>query len=120
MQNQARREMVAVCMESPLYFTVPLRKRLEMVKRQNSSRDTRNDLLTWVKTGCFNCSRLLTLPQTKRSSTLESFEHPSPFRLPPGNSPSLGLSFFGGSHSSGINAFTRVNLKIFFNSAPPG
>ena len=73
MQNLARREVVAVCMESPLYFTVPLRKRLEMVKRQTSSCDTRNDLLTWVKTGYFNCSRLLTLPQTRQVQDLKIF-----------------------------------------------
>jgi hypothetical protein len=27
------REVVAVCMESPLYFTMPVRERLELVKK---------------------------------------------------------------------------------------
>ncbi len=27
-----RREVVAVCMESPLYFTMPLQKRLDLLK----------------------------------------------------------------------------------------
>jgi hypothetical protein len=29
----AKRQVVAVCMESPLYFTIPLRERLEFVKQ---------------------------------------------------------------------------------------
>jgi hypothetical protein len=28
----ARREVVAVCIESPLYFTMPLKKRLDFLK----------------------------------------------------------------------------------------
>jgi hypothetical protein len=28
-----KRQVVAVCMESPLYFTIPLRERLELVKQ---------------------------------------------------------------------------------------
>jgi len=52
-----RRKVIEACMESPLYFTMPLRMRLEFVKghRQlHSSNGLREDLLDWVKTGHFN------------------------------------------------------------------
>ena len=41
-------------MESPLYFTMPLRKRLELVKQHElglSSSNLRDVLLNWVKDG---------------------------------------------------------------------
>jgi hypothetical protein len=47
----AKRDIVAVCMESPVYFTMPLRERLELVNRQSSRSNPRNALLAWVKTG---------------------------------------------------------------------
>jgi hypothetical protein len=59
MRNLAKREMVSACMESPIYFTVPLRHRLELVNRQVSGRQTRHDFLTWVKTGYYNLTRLM-------------------------------------------------------------
>ena len=48
-----KRQMVAVCMESPLYFTIPIRKRLELVKQGGrlASTDLRKVFLSWVKTG---------------------------------------------------------------------
>jgi hypothetical protein len=52
-----RRKLIEACMESPLYFTMPLRMRLEFVKgdrRFHSSNGLREDLLDWVKTGYFN------------------------------------------------------------------
>ena len=51
-----RREVILMCMESPLYFTMPLKKRLEFVKRRErfySPNGLREDLLSWVKTGHF-------------------------------------------------------------------
>lgn len=54
-----RKKVIAMCMESPLYFTMPLRMRLEFVKgpkRFHSPNGLREDLLNWVKTGLFNSS----------------------------------------------------------------
>lgn len=48
------RGVVAVYMESPLYFTMPLRKRLQVVKHHEqevSSHNLRNVILIWVKNG---------------------------------------------------------------------
>ncbi len=36
-----RRELVAVCMESPFYFSLPLRERLEFLKRVASKKPLR-------------------------------------------------------------------------------
>jgi hypothetical protein len=53
-----KREIVALCMESPLYFTMPLSKRLELVKShldvKSSCSNRREDYLSWIKTGYFN------------------------------------------------------------------
>ena len=49
-----RKEVVGTCMESPLYFTMPLKRRLQFVKmrqRFHSTTDLREDLMSWVKTG---------------------------------------------------------------------
>jgi hypothetical protein len=49
-----KKEMVAACMESPFYFAVPLKDRLELMKQleQPSSYCTlRQDFLFWIKTG---------------------------------------------------------------------
>lgn len=49
-----RKEVVVTCMESPLYFTMPLKRRLQFVKMRQRFRSTnglREDLITWVKTG---------------------------------------------------------------------
>jgi hypothetical protein len=51
MNEKAKRDVVAVYMESPLYFTIPLRKRLELVNRQFFYNNTREVFLYWVKTG---------------------------------------------------------------------
>ena len=48
-----RKEVVAICMESPLYFSMPVKLRLELVRREQvySSNDLRKDILSWLKTG---------------------------------------------------------------------
>ncbi len=48
-----RREIVAMCMESPLYFTVPVKMRLELVKREQlyPSKELRKDIISWLKIG---------------------------------------------------------------------
>jgi hypothetical protein len=49
-----RQEVVAACMASPLYFTMPLKDRLELMKQveQQSVYSTlRQDLLFWIKSG---------------------------------------------------------------------
>ena len=58
MENaMVKREVVAMCMESPLYFTMPLWKRLIFLKnleQRSSSEHLRDNFLSWVKTGNFN------------------------------------------------------------------
>lgn len=57
--NTGRKEVVAACMESPFYFTLPLRKRLELVKQveqQPVFSNLRQDFLGWIKTGILNGS----------------------------------------------------------------
>ena len=52
--NTPRKAVVAACMESPFYFTLPLRKRLELmqqIERQPVSSTLRQDFLGWIKTG---------------------------------------------------------------------
>ena len=52
-----RKEIMVMCMESPLYFTMPLRSRLEFLKRREqvkSLNGLREDLLSWVKTGNYS------------------------------------------------------------------
>ncbi len=51
-----KREIVAMCMESPLYFSMPLKMRLEFVKREGlyPFNDLRKDIITWLKTGNFD------------------------------------------------------------------
>ncbi len=49
-----KKEVVSLCMESPLYFTMPLRKRMELVKqyeRRLSTNNLREAMLNWVKNG---------------------------------------------------------------------
>jgi len=58
MKNMGKRDLVSVYMESPMYLSLPLKQRLELVNRKPSFSDVRNDFLTWVKTGCYNLSRL--------------------------------------------------------------
>jgi hypothetical protein len=52
--NGGRKVVVAACMESPFYFTLPLRKRLELMKqleRQPGYCTLRQAMLGWIKTG---------------------------------------------------------------------
>jgi hypothetical protein len=54
-----RKKVVEMCMESPLYFTMPLRMRLELIKKRDRSQrgsGLREDLLNWVRTGDFTSS----------------------------------------------------------------
>jgi L-asparaginase II len=49
-----KKEVVAACMESPFYFAVPLKERLELMRQlqQPSFYCTlRQDFLFWIKTG---------------------------------------------------------------------
>jgi hypothetical protein len=54
-----RKEIVEIYMGSPLYFTMPIRIRLEFIKRGEyffSDNGLRKDLLNWVRTGHFYSS----------------------------------------------------------------
>jgi hypothetical protein len=54
-----RKAVVAACMESPFYFTLPLQKRLELMKQleqQPVFSTLRQDFLGWIKTGILNSS----------------------------------------------------------------
>jgi hypothetical protein len=58
-ENKARKVVVAACMESPFYFTLPLRQRLELMKqveRQPVFSTLRRDFLGWIKTGVLSSS----------------------------------------------------------------
>jgi hypothetical protein len=53
-ENTTRKAVVAACMESPFYFTLPLQQRLELLQqldRQPVSSTLRQDFLGWIKTG---------------------------------------------------------------------
>jgi L-asparaginase II len=53
-RNTVRKEVVAACMESPFYFTLPLQKRLELMKQveqQPIFSTLRQAFLGWIKTG---------------------------------------------------------------------
>ena len=55
----SRQALVAACMESPFYFTLPLRQRLELLKqieRQPVFSTLRQDFLGWIKTGILSSS----------------------------------------------------------------
>jgi hypothetical protein len=50
------REVLAMCMESPLYFTMPLPERLKFLKeveQKTFDARVREGFLVWVKTGRF-------------------------------------------------------------------
>jgi hypothetical protein len=52
--NTPRKVVVAACMESPFYFSLPLQQRLELMKqveRQPVFSTLRQDFLGWIKTG---------------------------------------------------------------------
>jgi hypothetical protein len=49
-----RKEVVAAFMESPLYFTMPLKQRLALMKQVEQKSylcNLRRDFLIWIKTG---------------------------------------------------------------------
>jgi hypothetical protein len=49
-----KKEVVAACMESPLYFAVPLKERLELMRQLQQPSfycSLRRDFLFWIKTG---------------------------------------------------------------------
>jgi L-asparaginase II len=49
-----KKEVVAACMESPFYFAVPLKERLELMKQLEQRAfycTLRRDFLFWIKTG---------------------------------------------------------------------
>lgn len=52
--GKAKNNIVALYMESLIYFTIPLCKRLELVNRQYFCDNSRKALLYWVKTGYLN------------------------------------------------------------------
>jgi hypothetical protein len=59
-RNTGRKVVVAACMESPFYFTLPLQKRLELMKQveqQSGFSTLRQDFLGWIKTGILSSSR---------------------------------------------------------------
>jgi hypothetical protein len=60
-------------MESPLYFTLPLRKRLQLLQQfelQPSFSTLRRDFLGWVKTGILNGSgAAIPSPQPGKTSS---------------------------------------------------
>jgi hypothetical protein len=52
--NTGRKEVVAACMESPFYFSLPLQTRLDLIKQleqQPVFSTLRQDFLGWIKTG---------------------------------------------------------------------
>ena len=71
--NRRRKEVVAACMESPLYFTLPLRKRLQLLQqfeRQTVLTTLRRDFLGWIKTGILNGSEAVSpSPQPGKTSS---------------------------------------------------
>ena len=48
-----KREIIAACIESPFYLTLPLKSRLELVNHfeDQLASNLRGVFLTWVKTG---------------------------------------------------------------------
>jgi hypothetical protein len=63
--NTARKAVVAACMESPFYFTLPLQKRLELMKQLDQQpvfSTLRQDFLVWIKTGILNSSGKISPP----------------------------------------------------------
>jgi len=53
-RKTGRKEVVAACMESPFYFTLPLQARLALLKQveeQPGFSTLRQAFLGWIKTG---------------------------------------------------------------------
>ena len=58
-ENNPRKALVAACMESPFYFTLPLQQRLELLKQLDQQpvfSTLRQDFLGWIKTGILTSS----------------------------------------------------------------
>jgi hypothetical protein len=58
--STGRKEVVAACMESPFYFTLPLQARLKLLKqveKQSGCCTLRQEFLGWIKTGNLSYSR---------------------------------------------------------------
>ena len=55
-----KKEIVAMCMESPLYFTLPVKIRLELVKREQlyPSKELRKDIISWLKIGNLEITKI--------------------------------------------------------------
>jgi len=71
-RNTVRKEVVAACMESPFYFTLPLRKRLELmqqVEQQAVLCTLRQTLLDWIKTGTLSHSGGISPPPPPGETT---------------------------------------------------
>ena len=71
-RNTVRKEVVAACMESPFYFTLPLRKRLELmqqVEQQVFFCTLRQALLGWIKTGILSHSGGISPPHPPGGTT---------------------------------------------------
>jgi hypothetical protein len=63
--NPGRKAVVAACMESPFYFSVPLKNRLELLKQieqRSALCSLRQDFLSWIKTGIFIYSGAISPP----------------------------------------------------------
>jgi len=59
-------------MESPFYFTLPLQKRLELMKQLDQQPvfcTLRQDFLVWVKTGILSSSGKISPPHQPGSTT---------------------------------------------------
>ena len=58
-RSTGRKEVVAACMESPFYFTLPLQERLALMKhveQQAVFSTLRQSFLGWIKTGVLSSS----------------------------------------------------------------
>jgi len=58
-RKTGRKEVVAACMESPFYFTLPLQARLALLKQveqQPGFSTLRQAFLGWIKTGILSSS----------------------------------------------------------------
>jgi hypothetical protein len=67
-----RKEVVAACMESPFYFGMPLKNRLELIKQveQRSTYCTlRQTFLSWIKAGILSYSGGTNIPELPDGKT---------------------------------------------------
>jgi hypothetical protein len=67
-----RKEVVAACMESPFYFGMSLKNRLELIKQveQRSTYSTlRQTFLSWIKVGILSYSGGTNIPEPPDGKT---------------------------------------------------